>query len=339
MRLLRRRSRPGHAAPPAATSAVVVSRGGMPESVHAIAACVSDRDGVLAGESSLGAAALEVFARSAAKPFQALAAVRGGALDALGLDERHLALACASHDSSDGRVALVREMLAAAGLDEGALACGIAAPLDATIAREIGEDVRPVHHNCSGKHALGLALCAHAGWPTEGYLEPAHPLQEAMRASVAEAIGTRPSEAVDGCGMRAYRTPLGALAVAFGRLAGGGLGAAGERVAAAMVANAPLVGRAGGIDIELMRSSHGLVAKLGAEGVAAAGLPDGRGMAVKVLDGAGRALAPAAVRTLRAGLSIDAGPDLDELAAPAVLTGRGGEAGSIAAELEFTPVR
>ena len=311
----------------------------MPESVHAIAACASDGDGGLTGESSPGAAALEVFVRSAAKPFQALAAVRAGALEALGLDDRHLALACASHDSSEQRVLLVREMLTAAGLEEGALGCGIAAPLDARIAREIGDDVRPVHHNCSGKHALALALCVHEGWPTGGYLEPTHPLQDAMRATVAEATGRRPSEAVDGCGMRAYRMPLGALAVAFGRLAGGDLSAAGERVAAAMVANAPLVGRVGGIDIALMRSSHGLVAKLGAEGVVAAGLPDGRGMAVKVLDGGGRALGPAAVRTLRAGLGVETGPELDLLASPAVRTGRGGDAGTLEAELEFTPVR
>ncbi|MBA2581490.1 MAG: asparaginase [Thermoleophilaceae bacterium] len=317
----------------------MVSRGGMAESVHAVAACVSDRDGRLAGESSPGAAALEVFVRSAAKPFQALAAVRADALEALGLGDRHLAVACASHDSSEERVLLVQEILATAGLGEDALACGIAAPLDGRVAREIGDDIRPVHHNCSGKHALGLALCVHEGWPTDAYLEPAHPLQEALRATVAEATGSRPSEAIDGCGMPAYRMPLGALALAFGRLGGGGLGGGGERVAAAMVANSPLVGREGGIDTNLMHASRGLVAKLGAEGVVAAGLPDGRGMAVKVLDGAGRALGPAAVRTLRVGLAVEAGPSLDLLASPAVRTARGAEAGSVEAELEFLPVR
>jgi len=145
----------------------------MAESVHAVAACVSDRDGRLAGESSPGAAALEVFVRSAAKPFQALAAVRADALEALGLGDRHLAVACASHDSSEERVLLVQEILATAGLGEDALACGIAAPLDGRVAREIGDDIRPVHHNCSGKHALGLVLCVHEGWPTDDYLEPA----------------------------------------------------------------------------------------------------------------------------------------------------------------------
>ena len=311
----------------------------MPESVHAIAACVTDGDRGSTLESSPGAAALEVFVRSAAKPLQALAAVRGGALDVLGLDDRHLAVGCASHDSSQEPVALVRAMLAAAGLDEQALRCGTAAPLDRRTARELGDELRPVHHNCSGKHALALALCVHAGWPIDAYLEPAHPLQEAMRATVAEATGDRPSEAVDGCGMRAYRMPLGELALAFGRLAGGGLGAAGDRVAAAMVEHSALVGREGGIDTDLMHASRGLVAKLGAEGVVAAGLPDGRGMAVKVLDGAGRALAPAAVRTLRAGLGVEAGPELDSLAAPAVRTARGAEAGAVEAELEFAAVR
>ena len=324
--MLRRRQRPRRAAPPSTSSAVVVTRGGMPESVHAVAACVTGRDRGSTLESSPGAAALEVFVRSAAKPFQALAAVQAGVLEALGLGDRHLAVACASHDSSAERVLLVQEILTAAGLDERALGCGTAAPLDRRIARELGDALLPVHHNCSGKHALALALCVHSGWSTDDYLEPAHPLQEAMRATVAEAAGGRPTEAVDGCGMRAYRMPLGALALAFGRLSGAGLGPDGERVAAAMVANSPLVGREGGIDTDLMHASRGLVAKLGAEGVVAAGLPDGRAMAVKVLDGAGRALAPAAVRTLRAGLGVEAGPELEPRTA-----------GSLEAELEFMP--
>ena len=71
---------------------------------------------------------------------------------------------------------------------------------------------------CSGNHALGLALCVCEGWPTAGYLDPAHPLQVTMRAALAAVSGTVAEEAVDGCGMRAYRLPLGRYAAVFGTL-------------------------------------------------------------------------------------------------------------------------
>lgn len=326
---------------PEASSAVVVTRGGMPESVHAIAAGVTDRAGLATTESSPGAASLETFVRSAAKPFQALAAVEHGALDGLGLDERHLAVACASHDSSSDAVRLVGEILTAAGLDESSLGCATMPPLDRHVGKELesrGEPVGPIHHNCSGKHALGLALCVHEGWTTDSYLDAGHPLQHALRESMARAAGADLTEGVDGCGMRAYRMPVAALAAAFGRLAGGGLGAAGERVANAMAAAPRLIGLEGGIDVELMLAVPGLVAKLGAEGVIGVGLPDGRGLAVKVLDGSRRALGPAAVHAVREGLALAAASEaLDALAAPLVKTAGGVEAGSIVAELTLAP--
>ena len=52
-----------------------------------------------------------------------------------------------------------------------------------------------------------------------------------------------------------------------------------------MRAHPELVAYEGAIDTELMRAEAGLVAKIGAEGVLAVGLADGRGLALKVRDG------------------------------------------------------
>ena len=90
--------------------------------------------------------------------------------------------------------------------------------------------------------------------------------------------------------MQTFSVPLARLADAFGRLAGGGLGPAGDRLAAAMTSHPELVAFDGALDTELMRAHPGLVAKIGAEGVLGIGLPDGRGAALKVLDGAMRGL-------------------------------------------------
>jgi L-asparaginase II len=299
---------------------VVVERGGRAESEHCFAWRLADGDH--------GA---QAFLRSAAKPLQALPAVDAGVLERLGLDDRHLALACASHGGSPEHIARVAEILAACGLGVGDLACGPVPPRDPAAAGALQGEPRRIHHNCSGKHALGLALCVVQGWPIDGYLDAAHPLQRAMAASVAGALAVAaPAQAIDGCGMPTFHAPLAALASAFGQLAGGGLGASGTRVAAAMRAHPALVAFPGAIDTELMAALP-VVAKIGAEGVIAVGCEDGRGLAVKVADGALRALDPAAVWAVREVLDLPiAGAALAALAEPAVHNSRGAVVGRLA---------
>jgi L-asparaginase II len=194
-----------------------------------------------------------------------------------------------------------------------------------------------LRHNCSGKHALGLALCLESGWPTAGYLHADHPLQAAMREEVTAAAGIDPEtveEATDGCGMRTFRLPLAALARAFSRLCSGRLGPEGDRVAAAMRTHPHLVAFPGAIDTELMAAEPGLVAKVGAEGVIGIGLADGRALALKVRDGAPRAVDPAAVMAARELLGLRAaGRALDRLSAGAIANSRGEQVGRLEADL------
>ena len=305
---------------------MVALRGGAQESEHRVAWCVVHPDGSVAGPDP----DLPVFARSAVKPLQALGSVRAGVLERFGLGERHLALACASHGGSDAHVEVVAEVLAACGLVEGALGCGPELPRDPRAA----DGVRPsrIRHNCSGKHAFGLARCLVEDWPLDGYFRVGHPLQRAMRDCVAEASAvSRPSEeATDGCGMRTFAVPLAALARAFAGLAGGGLGPSGDRCAAAMCAHPELIAFDGAIDTELMRAEEGLVAKIGAEGVLAVGLADGRGLALKIRDGALRAVAPAGVALVRSALGLAAAVP-DGLAAAPIVNSRGVRVGELRA--------
>jgi L-asparaginase II len=313
---------------------VLVRRGGSVESVHRFAWRLTEPDGAVRGAGDPG----RVFVRSAAKPFQALPAVAAGVLERFGLGERHLAVGCASHGGDAQHLARVAEILVAAGASEGDLGCGPLAPRDPQARAALrGRAPRRIHHNCSGKHALGLALCAAEGWPVAGYLDAGHPLQRAMRASIVRATATGGEglpDAVDGCGMRTYALALEDLAAAFGRLAGGGLGPDGARVAAAMSAHPALVGFPGAIDTELMAAAPGVVAKIGAEAVLAIGTRDGRGLALKVLDGGERAVDPAAVLCARELLGLPADtPALRALAAPDILNSRGEVAGRLEASL------
>src|SRR4051812_6047 len=67
---------------------------------------------------------LVTFMRSAAKPLQALPLVEDGAAERFGMSPRELALCCGSHSGSPAHTALVEQLLARAGVDAGALACG-----------------------------------------------------------------------------------------------------------------------------------------------------------------------------------------------------------------------
>jgi len=254
---------------------VVVERGGVVESVHAVHAAAV-RDGALVGEA--GDPRGVTFMRSAAKPFQALPL----ALEEPDLTVEELAIACASHEARPEQLALVRSLLERAGEPEDALACG-------------EEHGSRLGHNCSGKHAGMLLRVRGHGWPREGYALAGHPLQAELLAVVAGAAGVPPAEiatATDGCGVVTFALPLEAIARAFARLGSRELPGS-EPVVAAMLARPELVGGPSAADTAIMCARPGVLAKRGAEGVLCAALPDGTGVAVKVADGANRAALPA----------------------------------------------
>ncbi|WP_338403928.1 asparaginase [Cellulosimicrobium arenosum] len=291
-----------------------VLRGDLVESVHlghlvllgATVAGSGDPDGPPAEELVLGDADAVVWPRSSVKPFQAAAMVRHG----LDLPPRLLALAAASHGGEPAHLAGVREILAGAGLDESSLQNTPDMPLHAPSALAWQLEHRgpaSITQNCSGKHAAMLATCVVAGWDTSTYLEPDHPLQVAVRRAVAELTDVPVDHAtVDGCGAPLFSTTVRGLARGFARIASAPSRAPGSpeaQVAVAMSAFPEMVGGQGRDATIAMRAVPGLVAKDGADGVYGAGLPDGRALAFKVLDGASRprpALLVAALRRLRA---------------------------------------
>jgi L-asparaginase len=263
---------------------VEVMRGPIVEARHIVHA-VAVRDGRV--EVALGDPQLTTFFRSSSKPIQALPVVRARPE----LDDEEIALMCASHLAAPEQLAVVRRLLADAPAREDELECGI--------------DHSRIEHNCSGKHAGLLALCRAEGWPASGYRLAGHPCQNAMLAEVAAAAELDPSDiptAIDGCGVLTFGVTLDRAAHAFARLPALG---GGERVVGAMRANPDLLRGPVALDVLLIRSLEGWVAKGGAEGLLCAASPDGLGICLKVVDGSFRALAPAAAHLL-ARLGVDA---------------------------------
>jgi L-asparaginase II len=240
-----------------------------------------------------------IFPRSALKPLQAVAMIEAG----FSGDDRAIALAAASHSGEAMHVSAVRELLASAGVPEAALQCppGVPDDEDAMLAHiRSGGRREPIYHNCSGKHAAMLATCMTAGWSMDNYLNTEHPLQCAVAETIQRYCGeTISGVATDGCGAPAFAVTLIGLARAFGRLSTAVTGTPPARVRDAMRSHPGLIGGTGRPVSELTAAVDGLICKDGAEGVWAAALPDGRCLAVKVEDGATRALAPVVTAALQ----------------------------------------
>jgi L-asparaginase II len=303
---------------PRSVPVVAVTRGGRVESVHRGSVAVVAEDGTLL--ASAGDPRQGVWLRSAAKPFQLLPFVAGGGAERFGLSTEEIALAAASHSGEPVHTRLAAAMLAKGGFSEADLRCGAHPPMHEASARAIwasGGTPTSLHNNCSGKHAAMLLACRHFGFDPSDYIRKGHPLQRRIFSSVSRMTGvpaSRIPRGVDGCSVPVFRVPLASLARGYARLVGDGPrgespahAAARRRIAAAMAAAPELVAGTGRFTTDLMREFGGaLVAKEGAEGVYAVGVPaalaGGRpfGIAVKIADGGERGRDAVTVEVLRA---------------------------------------
>ncbi|MEK6438569.1 asparaginase [Pseudonocardia sp. T1-2H] len=282
-----------HAAPLAR-----VIRNGVVESVHL--GHLVGLDGSGAAVVREGAPEVTFFPRSSLKPVQSAAMLRAG----LDLDGELLALATASHSGEPAHREGASRILSRAGLGPDALQNTPDLPMDPDAAaawRAAGSSPSSLAQNCSGKHAAMLATCVANGWDTATYRDPGHPLQRAIRAHVEALTGDVVEHvAVDGCGAPLFSCTVTGLARAFAAISVASPDTPEGRVAAAIRTNPWwLSGTNRGVP-RFMEAVPGLIAKNGADGVFAAALPDGRALALKILDGSARPIPPLIAATLTA---------------------------------------
>ncbi|MER5194008.1 asparaginase [Streptomyces sp. NPDC002755] len=287
-------------------------RGGVTEGIHYGSVVVLGAGGEI--ELQLGDIEAAFYPRSALKPVQAVAMVRAG----LPLDGELLSLAAASHSGEERHLAGTRRILELAGVPEDGLRNVPDLPYDPAVrdawTRE-GREPSRLAQNCSGKHAAMLYTCTLNGWSLDDYLDPRHPLQQAIAEIVEDLTGQRiAAVTVDGCGAPLFSVSLHGLARAAARVTTSAPGTPEARVADAMREHAEMASGSGRDVAALMRAVPGLLAKDGFEGVEVAALPDGRAVAVKISDGANRARVPVTAAAL-----VRAGVD------PALLTAFAGE--------------
>jgi L-asparaginase II len=306
---------------------VEVTRGALVESIHRGAVAIATAEGAI--RFALGDVETPVYTRSSLKPIQALPLIESGAAEAFGLSDEEVALACASHSGEPMHTTRVAAWLERIGCSEADLYCGPQVPRYEPASQELlkrGEKPSRLHNNCSGKHTGFLTLARHLKAPLEGYVNVAHPVQQAVLTSLTALSGVRdPAWGVDGCAAPNFALPLAAFARALARIAGQRTPGAG-RILRAMIAYPELIGGTGRTCTALMLAAKGKAAvKIGAEGVYAAMLPKaGLGIAIKIDDGASRG-AETAIAAVLEKLGVIAGGS--ELVRSPVLNTRGTSVG------------
>jgi L-asparaginase II len=283
---------------------VEVTRGTEVESRHRGEITVADERGTL--QHHLGNPEMPVCMRSLAKPFQALPLITTGAAAAFGFGPEELALMSGSLSGQDFQVVLVEKILERIGLNPGALRCGSHPPLHRPTAKALaqaGLKPTPLHHTCAGKHASMLALCVHHGWPVEDYLDPAHQVQQLILQTVAEMVGLEPGEiivALDGCSAPVFYAPLRNIARGFARLAAAAPDSPQGVIMDACLHHPRHIAGDERLETLIMQAlPERVFAKTGAEGGFALALAqEGLGVALKIEDGASRALGPAILEVL-----------------------------------------
>ncbi|MEZ5216200.1 MAG: asparaginase [Ilumatobacteraceae bacterium] len=273
-----------------------IFRDGRLESMHRGAWVLVDTAGNIV--DCAGDPEQQLFPRSASKSLQALPLLESGASDAYGFDDRHLALALASHSGEDVHVEVASDGLRRLGLDESALQCGPQRPRDS----RSNEPASRILNNCSGKHVGFLATAMQLGDAPDRYLQPNSAVQRAVGAAVAEVTGLGVADlgvAIDGCSAPTFRLPLRNLALGLGRVAtppddwSPVRRDACRRLTAAASRHPVLVaGTWDRLCTRLLQVSSGRVfGKIGAEGVYVFGVVDADlGFAGKIDDGGVRGL-------------------------------------------------
>jgi L-asparaginase II len=264
-----------------------VTRGDLVESLHLGHLIVLNADG--STYLSKGLPELPIYPRSAIKSLQAAAMLKAG----LKVELNELAIICASHSGTQKHIDLVTRMLTSRDILISQLKNAVDKPLGEK--EKISWGDKPpsqLAQNCSGKHAGMLITCQQNGWDMKSYLDLDHPLQIAIKNEIEGLSGKKVSAvSVDGCGAPLFAISLIGLAKAISNLVKSS-DLVYQEIVSACTKYPELVAGDGRLTTRMMQAVPGLFMKEGAEGVQVCALHDGRVIAIKIIDGSWRPVAP-----------------------------------------------
>ncbi|WII73744.1 asparaginase [Bdellovibrio sp. 22V] len=287
---------------------VEVLRGPVVESLHQVMAVVVNELGHV--KEYWGHPQFLTMPRSAIKMLQALPLIESGAAEKFGLDDKHIALACASHRGEKDHLAALSQWLEKVGIKESQYVCAPHLPYDEASALDMNRrGVKPTAlcNNCAGKHAAIITTCLHLGEDPAGYEKYEHNAQKRLRKVLSETMKVDHSKVphgIDGCGIPTYAVPLQAMAAGMSTFINSkeapARKAAAERILRAVRSYPFYISGSDNFATAVIEKTQGrAIIKGGAEGVFCGVLPEKKvAFAIKASDGAGRAAQVAAATLL-----------------------------------------
>lgn len=237
------------------------------------------------------------FQRSCAKPLQASLIIDFNLAETFNLTPEEIAVCCASHIGGIEHITLVKSILSKIELDETSLLCGLSQPIGKTIDKE---NLSLLHNNCSGKHAMMLALCKATGADFSNYNDINHPIQKLIYSKIEELCEVKDDmdATKDGCSVPIFATTLQNMGKGYLNLF---LDSKYEAIKNAFVKYPYLIGGEGRLDSEIIFAGKGnLIAKVGAGGLlVVVNLSKQQALVIKISDCDMKARAIVAIETLK----------------------------------------
>jgi L-asparaginase II len=320
---------------------VEVTRGAVVESYHQVNVVAVNETGSIL--NYWGNPLFLTYPRSSIKMLQALPFIESGAVDHFGLEDKHIALACASHRGEREHLQALKEWAAKVPFEESQLLCGPHLPYHEASAEDfIRQKLKPspFYNNCAGKHAAIISTCLHLGESPQGYNKYEHSAQKRLREILSETMKVdhaKVSNASDGCGILTYAVPLQAMAVGMAVFVNSrenvNRKVAVQRILNAIRGNAFYFSGSENFASAIIEKTQGrAIVKGGAEGVFCGVIPERKvAFAVKASDGAGRAAQVATAATLLhfGGLTPQEFVTIENYAQPPVTNWKGERVGQI----------
>lgn len=268
---------------------IIFNRSEKPECIHYAHAALCDVQGQLL--KGWGDPYYETFWRSAATPFEVLALLMNEKAQKWQFSDSEIVTMISSHNGGDKQLEAVRSILKKTDCLESSLEISI-------------------HHTCTGKYLMMLALAKALEVDLNNYQNSTHPVQVAIKNEIARSIDFPVdyiSEGTDDCGTSTYWMDLTAMARAYAKLVApekaflaSEFEEALKKVQNAMKNKLIVTEDTNHFETDLMAGSSTLLVKSGEAGIfCVANLISGEGIALKVVNGDAQSIAPAILSILR----------------------------------------
>ena len=164
------------------------------------------------------------FPRSSIKIFQAIPFAMSNAIKNYKLNNKHIALACASHKGEKIHIRELKKWISKINLKTKNLKCGIHGPLDKKASEKIiysRKKFNELHNNCAGKHLAMLTSCLINNQSIKNYLDYNHTHQKNIRKVFNKFTETKllkKNFSLDGCSAPQYSFKIKSISKALNNL-------------------------------------------------------------------------------------------------------------------------